>query len=366
MQLKYVGIMSMHRVRNHGSFLQAYALKRMLESAGFITRFVDIEKVEKPAQKNTLWRKLSKIKAIDRYFLKRVIYKKDQQKMKDLFLQEQRECLGLDALWQTADGCDAVVIGSDEIFNCDAKSEFAIAPERFGWIPQASKVITYSASCGYSGVEDVILEQDKKAIIQGLNNLDAVSVRDENTAKFVAALCEKEIHRHLDPVLVYEFAEELVMTEHLKLPKEPYMVVYAYHNRIHDKAEIKAVSEYARKKGLKTIAVGGIQVWCDEYAVLTPFEVLHYFKNASCIVTDTFHGTIMSAKFNKNFAVLVRKNNANKLDDLLERVHLQSHKALDSTMISGILETNHDYARFNQCIEREKARSREYLVSALK
>ena len=38
-----VGILSMQRVINYGSFLQAYALKRELEKMGNEVRFVDIE-----------------------------------------------------------------------------------------------------------------------------------------------------------------------------------------------------------------------------------------------------------------------------------------------------------------------------------
>lgn len=36
-----VGIMSMRRIRNYGSFLQAYGLRRLLESLGCEVRFVD-------------------------------------------------------------------------------------------------------------------------------------------------------------------------------------------------------------------------------------------------------------------------------------------------------------------------------------
>lgn len=34
MYVKQIGIMTMHRVRNYGSFLQAYALKKILEREG--------------------------------------------------------------------------------------------------------------------------------------------------------------------------------------------------------------------------------------------------------------------------------------------------------------------------------------------
>ena len=36
-----VGIMSMQRIVNHGSFMQAYGLKSMIESLGHDVKFVD-------------------------------------------------------------------------------------------------------------------------------------------------------------------------------------------------------------------------------------------------------------------------------------------------------------------------------------
>ena len=42
-----VGILSMQRVINYGSFLQAYALKRKLENLGNEVRFIDIESNKK-------------------------------------------------------------------------------------------------------------------------------------------------------------------------------------------------------------------------------------------------------------------------------------------------------------------------------
>ena len=39
--MKKVGIMSMQRIANYGSFLQAYALKQLMEEVGCNVEFVD-------------------------------------------------------------------------------------------------------------------------------------------------------------------------------------------------------------------------------------------------------------------------------------------------------------------------------------
>ena len=46
--------------------------------------------------------------------------------------------------------------------------------------------------------------------------------------------------------------------------------------------------------------------------------VLVLFKNAECVVTDTFHGTITASITNVPMAVLIRNSlNSNKMTDLL-------------------------------------------------
>ena len=58
-----VGILSMQRIKNYGSFLQAYALKTLVEDLGHKVQFVDYH-IEKPVikvKKNTKNNSLSKI-----------------------------------------------------------------------------------------------------------------------------------------------------------------------------------------------------------------------------------------------------------------------------------------------------------------
>lgn len=363
--VKQIGIMTMHRVRNYGSFLQAYALKRILERSGHSVQYVDIETVPPPAAKKDPASSLrGKLKYLDRYILNRFRFRSVRRQIREMFDRVQSKYLGLEKTFLSAEGCDAVVIGSDEIFNCESGGDFKITAQRFGRIPGVPRVVTYAASCGYTGLDD-IAQEDMEAIAQGIESLDAISVRDENTARFVSHFREGEAQRHLDPVLVYDFEEELASVDRTVLPKEPYMVVYAYHNRIHDKEEIRAIRAYAKRHGLKTIAVGGMQAWCDEYAVLTPFEVLACFRNAACVVTDTFHGTVMSAKFNKPFAVIVRSSNANKLEDLLSRLEIRDHKVSRMEELAAILDRPADYTACNQIIEVERGRAEAYLRDVL-
>ena len=72
------------------------------------------------------------------------------------------------------------------------------------------------------------------------------------------------------------------------------------------------------------ISIGHYFSWCDEVVIPTPFEVLAYFKGASYIITDTFHGSVFSIKFNKEFCTIVRDMNSNKLVSLLKQFGLEN------------------------------------------
>ena len=69
--------------------------------------------------------------------------------------------------------------------------------------------------------------------------------------------------------------------------------------------------------------------WCDETVIPHPFGVLGYMKNADYVITDTFHGCVMSMKFNKQFVALVRDSNRQKMSSLLNQFGLEGRMCED-------------------------------------
>lgn len=356
-----VGIISMQRIFNYGSLLQAFSLKSVLESRGHTVTFVDIESSPKVQVKRKGF-DFSKLKYVDKYLFRRLKYSKKNKLLNVVFRENQEKYLGLTQEHMGSDGCDAVVIGSDEIFNCAPDSKWGVTAQRFGYIPGVDLVVSYAASCGYTGVE-YLTEQDRKVIKAALENMKGISVRDQNTADFVLGLTGRQPNMNLDPVLIYDQFEAQYAPYEGSVPKEPYMVVYAYHNRIDTKEEIEAIQKYAKKHHLKTIAIGGSLPWCDDFAVLSPFEVLAYFKHAACIVTDTFHGTIFSAKLRKPFAVIVRDSNKKKLDDLLTRLKITNHKVADMSRLERVLEQKDDLNACHEVIAEGREQAYRFLES---
>lgn len=53
-----IGIMSMQRILNYGSILQAYSLKRIVESLGYDVEFVDYSIEPNIYERNSVYSKL--------------------------------------------------------------------------------------------------------------------------------------------------------------------------------------------------------------------------------------------------------------------------------------------------------------------
>ena len=125
----------MQRIYNYGSFLQAYALKKMMEECGAEVEFVDYHPGEciLPSKETTgMKRKIQKgleilrMKGRLRDKIQFVKYKKN-------YARKNYPVLGLKETYNYAPKLDLLVIGSDEVFNCiQDNSNVGFAPELFG------------------------------------------------------------------------------------------------------------------------------------------------------------------------------------------------------------------------------------------
>lgn len=192
--------------------------------------------------------------------------------------------------------------------------------------------------------------------------MDAISVRDKNSVDIVTSLTNIKPNLNVDPVIAYGFDNEIRFPD----IKDEYMLVYTYPGRMNNPKEVKAIIDYAKKKNLKIVAIANYFDWVDEVVTPHPFEVLGYFKRARCIVTDTFHGAVMSLKYNKRFTVIVRRMNSNKLSFLLDQFGLSSRAAVKIDDIENILDEKIDYTPVNKIIEKETENTINYLKSNLK
>lgn len=370
-----IGIMSMQRIINYGSFLQAYGLKSIIEDIGHEVQFVDYHR-EKPLivtnkkSNYNLLQKIYKTKEVFKYDAP-FSHKLQYIRFKKNFAKKYHSLLGLTAEPNYLPELDSLVIGSDEVFNCIQKNpNVGYSLELFGKRNKAKQVVTYAASFGNTTLEKLQNFGVDAEISALLNEMDYISVRDKNSGDIVKALTGKEVSYNFDPVLAYNYIEKCKFIPSIE-KKEDYLILYAYSGRITPN-ESKLISNYAKKKKLKVYAIGGAQGCADKFIDCSPFELLSYFKNANEIITDTFHGTIFSVITNKPFATIIRKSvgnkygNEEKLMDLLNRLGLRRRSMYSVDKLDGIFNDEIDYEKVNKIIDNERNKTYEYLRNVLK
>lgn len=357
--------MSMQRVRNLGSFLQAYGLKKSIESFGYEVVFVDYH-LNSVAKTDSLVPSTISFDTILRFFRHRITAKKREMYRTassfNSYYDSFMSLLDLSTEPQYGIALDTLVIGSDEVFNCFQCSPDSVDSfELFGEYQKAKRVISYAASFGSVTIDKIRKNPDCRRIQKDLCTFDSLSVRDNNSYQIIQDLLpDKKADVHLDPVLIYDFEDEI--QEHSC--DKPYIVVYSYRGRI-TKEEGKVIRSFAKEKGMKLVCTGFVQDCCDEYLLLNPFEALGLFKNASYVITDTFHGTVLSIKYGKQFATIIRDNNKQKLSDLLEKFSLLDRQVTDLNDLAKIAESSYDFQRVQEKLKNEKNSSKEYLKKSI-
>ena len=364
-----VGILSMQRIANYGSFLQAYGLKSILEELGCHVEFVDYH-VEKPLieskESTGIVRKLHKVLEVFAYkaplkeSIKFIKYKKNYSK-------NYYPYLNIDDNFNYNPELDLLVIGSDEVFNCvQDNTNVGYSKELFGFNSRAKKVISYAGSFGNTTVDKLKkygVDSEIKTLLLGF---DDISVRDSNSMHIVEELTGNKPQQHLDPVLAYDYMGKCTAIPEC-VYNDDYLILYGYSGRFTDE-ECSYIKAYAKKNHLKVFCIGGIQKVCDLFIDCNPFEVISYFKNAKCVITDTFHGTILSVITHRNFCTLIRKSgygNFEKLTDLLKRLNLMDRNINSIEEIECVLNEKISYEDVDMIISKERQRSYEYLKSKL-
>lgn len=357
--MKKIGIMTMHRVINYGSFMQAYGLKKIVENLGYKVEFVDY-KEEAPIIKNSLEDTFKKIKN-NINIIKFIKQRKMKNEFSKLYNENIIKYLNISQKRNYPySKIDELIIGSDEVFNCLQPAPVGYSKELFGFNYENIPVISYAASFGSTNLETLQKYEIDMELTNMLKKFKAISVRDINSLNIVNELTNKKPNLNLDPVLIYDYSQECLKKGNLK----DYIIIYAYNNRLTKKEE-KYIKYFAKKIKKKIVSLGMYQQIADYNLVVNPFEVLPYFENADFIITDTFHGSIFSIKTHSNFATIIRKSNKNKLYDLLERLKKTDCIVNKIEDIEKLYKKKIDYKETDEIIDTNRKKAIEYLKNNL-
>lgn len=359
-----IGILSMQEVANYGSYLQAYALKRILEGLGADeVFFINITKGRQI--KELGGGRLNKLLRLFKILIQGRVFKriKDARFFHrlDKSFEDKLEMIGT----TTTDikSLDLIVIGSDEVFNCCQVSGWGFTTQLFGDIPCANRIISYAGSFGNTTYEKLEKYNLTGEIRNSLSNLSEISVRDENSSAIIKKLGFNPI-LHVDPVLAWKWDAELA---NISLINREYILLYSYPGRFKDKNEIDEIIRFSKDTNLPIVPILSEYEWCEDTVFPEPpMDVLKYFKSAKYVITDTFHGSILSVVCKKQFCVYVRESNKQKMTSLMHRLMLSERIYENKGDLSSKLRQEIDYDSVEQILDLERNRTKDYLLKYIK
>lgn len=356
-----VGILTHYNVNNQGAQLQLAAMYRYLRQLGHEPVVLTYEKNFDydcgEQQKNS-----GSLRALP-YYIENYLLKKGvgltlfnaRKVMAHRKAQKQYSFAPYDT-----DLVDAVVIGSDEVFSIDVGCNRMM----YGYGLHAP-AIAYAPAFGHTTGEILREYGCYELVVEGLQTMRSLSARDVHTQRMILELTGREVPLVCDPVLLYDCGG---FSTEIRRIKKPYMIVYAYDRNMVAPEEVHGIQEYARAHGLLTVSLGTYHAWCDRNIVCNAQEWFSYFRDAACVVTDTFHGAVVAMKTHRDLAIYVRESiNPYKLNSLMEETGLRSRQLPDLSCgsLERVLSVPIDYKETDARIAQMAERSGAYLTRAL-
>lgn len=340
-----VGIATIYNCFNYGSFFQAFALQ---EALGQLGHAVELLNLDTPYYNRYRFRSLLSRHAGEALFNARLYlaYRADWKKLR----VARRSSLAHPARY------DALVVGSDEVWNVRNRT-FSHVPPYFGQGVPCARVVAYAPSCGRATAEDILRHP---GAADGLRGMHAVSGRDEQTVRLLAEIRGERVPQVLDPTFLIDFAPHAVAT-----PWRDYILVYTYPGDWgFDARKIALAQAFARERGLPLVAPGFYNTWCDRVAPVSPLQFLGLLRQATHVLTDTFHGAVMSVICRKPFGVFVEGKH--KLVSLLATLGLED-RCLDDRdgALAEIVSRPLDERAMEERIAPLRAQSLAFLATAL-
>lgn len=371
-KLKNIGIITYYR-DNYGSILQCYAVKSYLECSGYKCHVLYQKMDQKILRFKRLLGHLYKAVRYKEYFAHYMIMRKAMQCEKGYLTDGARskqnkfvesvlkpEGYTWKELCQLANRDDyvAFIAGSDQIWN----ASLGIEPLYFLRFAEKQKRIALAPSFGVSQIP----EYNKKEICKGLNGFSRIAVREETGEKIVNELCEVPVIQVVDPTFLWEQKDWSKFVCGEVVPDGSYIFVH-FLNSPGEKT-VKKIEDLSVQIGAKVICFSYVH---EEYQIFKqsnfvegdPKEYLALIENAKYVCTDSFHSTVFSIIFHKNFFAFPRNylhNNpqSSRLTDMLMRYglmenYVQSQKELEENRV--------DWNYIDEILKKERAMLRKYI-----
>lgn len=286
-----IGIVTLHRAHNYGAVLQCFALQEAISRLKHETFVIDHinGKLQRSYPNGSLrlyGNGIQKIKRLLRHTLMSARLRK-RFNLFDRFIDSNYRLSE-----NEKEHFDAIVYGSDQIWN-DVITDSD--PFYWGAGTNTQKKIGYAVSAGNK-------EEDISLHLEHIRSFYKIGVRENSLLLKLMNLGIANVSTVLDPTLLLDRTEwsNLLNLNSDPAPKK-YLAVYSLRGR--DKT-LKIAKKIANYRQLRLIEIGATVSLLPKLGrkeLLGPKEFVELIKNASYVVTDSFHGTVFSIIFNRPF-----------------------------------------------------------------
>ena len=376
-----VGTLSIYNLDNYGTLLQGYALQETVEQMGHSCHLISYNITHSPF---TLLRffiySLTQnglsltLKGVKKYLTHQkalpslpVLTPSHDifEDFRDNYLHLTEITYNPKTLMSHPPGYDAYIVGSDNIWVIGDEIGISDGGARFylDFVSQGKKRISYAASMG----NPEIPHHFQKRLVELLQNIDFISVRERTTTEVLSQLTQRDVAAVCDPTLLlasYQW-DKLISPSSLSQDEGPYILVYVIHPYAEDAPPFQFARRLSADSSYRIKYIGYNYVNSNPIFNTVPVpEFLESFKNAAYVITNTFHGTMFSLIFRKNFYVFKPKAGPIRISDVLETVAL-SNRMVETIEEAISLPMDIDYSESEGKIERFRSESLLWLRNAL-
>lgn len=361
-----IGIVTFHKAINFGAILQAYALQTKLKELGHEPFFID--------NNNTLsllrwdmWISKSPIKTIKKIAasINNIIRIKNFSKFLNCnLILDKQEFNRTDYFYNHLPYADAYICGSDQIWNYKMVNK---SDEQLFWLAfgnEKSRKIAYAASFGMESLpDDIAIRYSNYA-----KRLTTISVRESDAVKIINSFGISNVQHVVDPTLLLTAVDY----SKIEIPCSSAIQPYCFCYRLGEdtKIEMEKIQIQFQNKYLYNIH-NATCTYLLQTVNYGPGNWLVEIKNASFIITDSFHGVMFSLIYRKEFLVVLRKGNVKGMNSRIHSVLKQfklSERAIsefEGDKIDTIFASKIPWCDVNLILNHERNKSITFLANSL-
>jgi hypothetical protein len=354
---------------NYGQILQAYALQKYLRDMGHDAYLIRYD----PKQDNIptpVWKKI--LKACNFFILfnfisyrfKEIHNSTEQRKHPRNFGEFRQKYIkwsnctyfSLKELIANPPEADIYITGSDQVWNTFPVSVDKVIDRVKAYLldfgNESVKRYSYAASFGKKKLDDRSIEVFSPL----LKNFDYISVREKTGLDICKQCGINNAKQNLDPTMLLDAKEYRYLYKHEKIrkPYGPYCFLYILGHKQNFK--LRRIYQWAKKHELEIIYISG-NLHYDKYkkTYATIPEWLYLIDNAEYVITNSFHGSVFSILFHKQFAVIPTTGSADgfntRLFSLFDILNIKS-RFLDNEL--EILDAKINWDKVSEILNRNK------------